>query len=205
MDYSIDPEIFKNLKTISLSMFRKNFFGIFHGSLSVKLEEGHFLINKKDAIFDGLDEESFIMLYHKRDYRWNDASMDTFIHSLLYQNIPNAKYIAYGMPPFTVSYTLTHNKIIPKDYFGYKMLGTLDVYDPKDFDNWYERADVEINRYFKESGSKIMVIRGYGVYVFHRDLQLLSKLFALLENSCKILHFSSILEASKQNQDLFDI
>ena len=205
MDYDIDPEIFKNLKTISLSMFRKNFFGIFHGSLSVKLEEGHCLINKKDAIFDDLDEESFIMLYHKRDYRWNDASMDTFIHSLLYQNIPNAKYIAYGMPPFTVSYTLTHNKIIPKDYFGYKMLGTLDVYDPKDFDNWYERADVEINRYFKESGSKIMVIRGYGVYVFHRDLQLLSKLFALLENSCKILHFSSILEASKQNQDLFDI
>ena len=205
MDYDIDPEIFKNLKTISLSMFRKNFCGIFHGSLSVKLEEGHFLINKKDAIFDDLDEESFIMLYHKRDYRWNDASMDTFIHSLLYQNIPNAKYIAYGMPPFTVSYTLTHNKIIPKDYFGYKMLGTLDVYDPKDFDNWYERADVEINRYFKESGSKIMVIRGYGVYVFHRDLQLLSKLFALLENSCKILHFSSILEASKQNQDLFDI
>ena len=205
MDYDIDPEIFKNLKTISLSMFRKNFFGIFHGSLSVKLEEGHFLINKKDAIFDDLDEESFIMLYHKRDYRWNDARMDTFIHSLLYQNIPNAKYIAYGMPPFTVSYTLTHNKIIPKDYFGYKMLGTLDVYDPKDFDNWYERADVEINRYFKESGSKIMVIRGYGVYVFHRDLQLLSKLFALLENSCKILHFSSILEASKQNQDLFDI
>ena len=205
MDYDIDPEIFKNLKTISLSMFRKNFFGIFHGSLSVKLEEGHFLINKKDAIFDDLDEESLIMLYHKRDYRWNDASMDAFIHSLLYQNIPNAKYVAYGMPPFTVSYTLTHNKIIPKDYFGYKMLGTLDVYDPKDFDNWYERADVEINRYFKESGSKIMVIRGYGVYVFHRDLQLLPKLFALLENSCKILHFSSILEASKQNQDLFDI
>ena len=205
MDYDIDPEIFKNLKTISLSMFRKNFFGIFHGSLSVKLEEGHFLINKKDAIFDDLDEGSLIMLYHKRDYRWNDASMDAFIHSLLYQNMPNAKYVAYGMPPFTVSYTLTHNKIIPKDYFGYKMLGTLDVYDPKDFDNWYERADVEINRYFKESGSKIMVIRGYGVYVFHRDLQLLSKLFALLENSCKILHFSSILEASKQNQDLFDI
>lgn len=205
MDYNIDPEIFKNLKTISLSMFRKNFFGIFHGSISTKLEEGHFLINRKDAIFDDLDEESFIMLYHKRDYRWNDASMDTFIHSLLYQNIPNAKYIAYGMPPFTISYTLTHNKIVPKDYFGYKMLGTLDVYDPKDFDNWYERADVEINRYFKESGAKIMVIRGYGVYVFHRDLQLLSKLFALLENSCKILHFSTILEASKQNQDLFDI
>ena len=98
----LDKKILQNLKTISLSMFRKNFFGIFHGSISTKLEEGHFLINKKDAIFDDLDEESLIMLYHKRDYRWNDASMDAFIHSLLYQNIPNAKYIAYGMPPFTV-------------------------------------------------------------------------------------------------------
>lgn len=171
----LDKKILQNLKTISLSMFRKNFFGIFHGSISTKLEEGHFLINKKDAIFDNLDEESLIMLYHKRDYRWNDASMDAFIHSLLYQNIPNAKYIAYGMPPFTVSYTLTHNKIVPKDYFGYKMLDTLEVYNPKDFDSWYERADVEINRYFKESGKKIMVIRGYGVYVYHRDLQVLSK------------------------------
>lgn len=205
MDYSIDPEIFKNLKTISLSMFRKNFFGIFHGSISTKLEEGHFLINKKDAIFDDLDEESFIMLYHKRDYRWNDASMDAFIHSLIYQNIPNAKYIAYGMPPFTTSYTLTHDKIVPKDYLGYKMLGTLNIYDPKDFDNWYERADVEINRYFKENDKKIMVIRGYGVYAYHRDLQALSKLFALLENTCRILHFSCLLESSKQTQDLFDI
>lgn len=205
MEYSVDEEIYNNLKIISLSMFRKNFFGIFHGSISVKLEEGHFLINKKDAIFDDLNKNSLMLLYHKQDYRWKEASMDAFIHSLVYQNIPNAKYIAYGMPPFTVAYTLTHSQIIPRDYFGYKMLGSLDVYDPRDFDNWYERADVEINRYFKENDKKIMVIRGYGVYVYHRDLQMLSKLFALLENTCKILHFSSILEVSKQNQDLFDL
>lgn len=205
MEYSVDEEIYNNLKIISLSMFRKNFFGIFHGSISVKLEEGHFLINKKDAIFDDLNKNSLMLLYHKQDYRWKEASMDAFIHSLIYQNIPNAKYIAYGMPPFTVAYTLTHSQIIPRDYFGYKMLGSLDVYDPRDFDNWYERADVEINRYFKENDKKIMVIRGYGVYVYHRDLQMLSKLFALLENTCKILHFSSILEVSKQNQDLFDL
>ncbi|MDD6055371.1 MAG: class II aldolase and adducin N-terminal domain-containing protein [Helicobacter sp.] len=205
MEYIIDEAIYKNLKAISLSMFRKNFFGIFHGSISTKLEEGHFLINKKDAIFDDLNKDSLMLLYHKQDYRWKEASMDAFIHSLMYQNIPNAKYIAYGMPPFTVAYTLTHNQITPKDYFGYKMLGNLSVYDPKDFDNWYERADVEINRYFKENDKKIMVIKGYGVYAYHRDLQMLSKLFSLLENSCKILHFSSILEASKPSQDLFDI
>ena len=129
-------KIFQDLKTISLAMFRKNFFGIFHGSISTKLEEGHFLINKKDAIFDDLTEDSLIMLYHKQDYRWKEASIDAFIHSLIYQNIPNAKYIAYGMPPFTVAYTLSNDKIEPRDYFGYKILGTLEVYDPKDYDNW---------------------------------------------------------------------
>ncbi|MCI2235614.1 MULTISPECIES: class II aldolase and adducin N-terminal domain-containing protein [Helicobacter] len=197
-------KIFQDLKTISLAMFRKNFFGIFHGSISTKLEEGHFLINKKDAIFDDLNEESLITLYHKQDYRWQEASMDAFIHSLLYQNIPNAKYIAYGMPPFTIAYTLSNSKITPKDYFGYKILGTLEVYDPKDYDNWYERADVEINRYFKENDKKIMVIKGYGVYVYHRDLQYLSKLMAILENSCKVLHFHSILEGNKPSYELLD-
>ncbi|CAM2965761.1 class II aldolase and adducin N-terminal domain-containing protein [Helicobacter burdigaliensis] len=201
----LDTQIIRNLKNISLSMFRKNFFGIFHGSISTKLEEGHFLINKKDAIFDDLNEDSFITLYHKQDYRWNDASIDAFIHSLLYQNIPNAKYIAYGMPPFTIAYTLSHNQIIPKDYFGYELLGNIEVYNPKDYDTWYERADVEINRFFKENDKKIMVIKGYGVYVYHRDLEMLSKLIAVLENSCKILHFDAILQNHKSNEDLFDI
>ena len=197
--------ILLELQKISLAMFRKNFFGIFQGSISAKLEEGHFLINKKEAIFDDLNEDSLITLYHKRDYRWNGASIDAFIHSLLYQNLPNAKYIAYGMPPFTTAYTLSYDKIIPKDYFGSRILGTLDVYNPKDYDNWYERADVEINRYFRENDTKIMVIKGYGVYAYERNLPSLSKMTALLENTCKILYFNSLLEGSRQTQNLFEI
>ena len=197
--------ILLELQKISLAMVRKNFFGIFQGSISAKLEEGHFLINKKEAIFDDLNEDSLITLYHKRDYRWNGASIDAFIHSLLYQNLPNAKYIAYGMPPFTTAYTLSYDKIIPKDYFGSRILGTLDVYNPKDYDNWYERADVEINRYFRENDTKIMVIKGYGVYAYERNLQSLSKMTALLEITCKILYFNSLLEGSRQTQNLFEI
>ncbi|AWI34798.1 class II aldolase and adducin N-terminal domain-containing protein [Helicobacter apodemus] len=197
--------ILLELQKISLAMFRKNFFGIFQGSISAKLEEGHFLINKKEAIFDDLNEDSLITLYHKRDYRWNGASIDAFIHSLLYQNLPNAKYIAYGMPPFTTAYTLSYDKIVPKDYFGSRILGALDVYNPKDYDNWYERADVEINRYFRENDTKIMVIKGYGVYAYERNLQSLSKMTALLENTCKILYFNSLLEGSRQTQNLFEI
>ena len=201
----MEAHVLESLKKLSLSMFRKHFFGIFLGSISTKMEGGHFLINKKGAIFDDLNKDSFIALYHKQDYRWNEASMDAFIHSILYKNIPSAKYIAYGMPPFTIAYTLSHKNVAPKDYFGKKYLGNIEVYNPKDDETWLERADVEINRYFKESGKKVMIIRGYGVYVYHRDIEMLSKMVALLENSCKILHFDSILEGSKNAQDLFDI
>ena len=39
------------IKKISLSMFRKNFFGVFHGSISARVEKNQFIINKQSAIF----------------------------------------------------------------------------------------------------------------------------------------------------------
>lgn len=198
-------EILQDMQKVSLAMFRKNYFGIFHGSISTRTDGDRFLINTSEAIFDNLSEESFIELYHKKDYRWNKASMDAFIHSLLYQNIPGAKYITCGMPPYTMVYTLSNNFITPKDYFGHRYLGTLEVYNLKDYDNWYDRADVEINHYFKKSGKKIMIIRGYGVYVYHRDLQNLSKLIAILENSCRLLYLNTVLKSGYYAHDLMDI
>ncbi len=50
-----------------------------------------------------------------------------------------------------------------------------------------------------------MVIKGYGVYAYERNLQSLSKMTALLENTCKILYFNSLLEGSRQTQNLFEI
>lgn len=193
------------LQRIAQAMFQKNFFGIFHGSLSAKADGERFLINKKDALFNNLDAESLIMLYYKQDYRWNDASLDSFIHSILYQNFPNTRFIAYGLPPFTCSYALKYDKIIPKDYYGARFIGEIEVHDPRDFDTWHERADTEINRYFKEHKSKVMVIRGYGVYVRERNPYSLAKLMALVENSCKILYFSQLLGNTKGEEDLFDL
>ena len=66
------------------------------------------------------------------------------------------------------------------------------------------KFDIYITICYNESDKKIMVVKGYGVYVYHRDLQYLSKLMAILENSCKILHFHSILEGNKPSHELFD-
>ncbi|MGP1450728.1 MAG: class II aldolase and adducin N-terminal domain-containing protein [Wolinella sp.] len=189
----MDKKLIQDLGKISLSMFRKNFFGVFHGSISAKVGENRFIINKRDAIFDEIKEDSLITLHHTRDYRWQEASVDSAIHSNIYQNISEAKFVAYCLPPFTMAYALRFNKIIPQDYFGATFFKSIDVYNPRDFETWYERADVEIHRHMKEKRLKALVIRGYGVYLQERDIYSLAKNMALIENSARILYLSATL------------
>ena len=179
------------LSTLALSMFRKDFFGIYHGSISAKTESNRFIINTKEAIFDALDENSIIELYFKKDYRWNQASIDSNIHFSIYSQISEAKFVSFSMPPFTTAYSLEHNIITPKDYFGYKELGSIEIIDPKQFDDWYDRAQSEIAYYFQTKKTNIMIIRGYGVYAFNRDLHEMAKTLAILEKSCRLLMLDS--------------
>lgn len=189
----------KKLSTLALSMFRKDFFGIFHGSISAKTESNRFIINTQEAIFDALDSNTLIELYYKKDYRWNQASVDSDIHHSIYSQISDAKFICFSMPPFTTAYSLDHNIITPKDYFGYTELGSIEIVDPRNFDDWYERASSEIAYYFQSKKTDIMVIRGYGVYTYNRDLHEMAKKIAILEKSCRLL----LLENTK-NDSVFD-
>ena len=177
----------KELNSALRSMFRKNFVGIFHGSLSAKVEEEKFIINTRNAIFDNLKEDDFIELYTKKDYRWTNASIDADIHLSVYQNISEAKYLSYTMAPFMTSYALNHEEVVPKDYFGTQIIGTIPVYDPGDFESWYTRAKDEIYLYLQKNNTDMILIRGYGLYTFNRDITTLIKKIAILENSCKLL------------------
>ncbi len=95
------------------------------------------------------------------------------------------------MPPFTTAYSLEHNIIAPKDYFGHKEIGSIEIVDPKQFDDWYDRAESEISYYFQTKKTNLMVIRGYGVYAFNRDLHAMAKQLAILEKSCRLLMLDS--------------
>ena len=183
------------LSILALSMFRKDFFGIYHGSISAKTETNRFVINTKEAIFDALDDMSMIELYFKKDYRWNQASIDANIHFSIYSQISEAKFICFSMPQFTTAYSLQHDKIIPKDYFGHTEIGAINVVDPKQFEDWYDRADSEIAYYLQTNKTNIMVIRGYGVYAYSRDIHEMAKKLAILEKSCRLL----MLENSQTN------
>ncbi|WP_103624037.1 class II aldolase and adducin N-terminal domain-containing protein [Campylobacter concisus] len=179
------------IKTISLSMFRKNFFGVFHGSISARVEKNQFIINKQNAIFDNLKDDDLTLLSSKKDYRWNEASLDADIHLNIYKNINEARFVCYAMPPYATAYAMKHEKIVSKDYFGYMRFNEILVYDPKQYDDWYERAETEIYRYMLEKNTNIIIVKGYGIYAYSRSPQLLAKEIALLENSCKLLHLTS--------------
>jgi L-fuculose-phosphate aldolase len=91
------------------------------------------------------------------------------------------------MPPYITAYSLQHNIITPKDYFGYKEFKTIEIFNPKEFEDWYDRVPSEISHYFQTKETDIIVIRGYGVYSFNRDLHEIVRKLAILEHSCKLL------------------
>ena len=188
----IDQNTIQLLSDLSFSMFSKNFFGIYHGSLSAKLDQHNFMINTKDAVFDNIDENSFCRLnMNKQDFRWNIASMEAYVHSTIYTNIHEAKYIAFGMPIYTTSYSLVNDNIIFEDYFGKTMFGEISIYNPGDFSTWYKRNALEITKYLKNSSNNMMVIKGVGTYIYDRDIHELDKKIAILENSCRLLSIKS--------------
>lgn len=188
----VEASTLKLLSDLSLTMFRKNFFGIYHGAISAKLDHNSFVINTADAIFDEMCDNSFCELnMSKKDYRWKIASIEADIHSTIYNNIHEAKYIAFGVPIYTTAYTFDHDEIVLNDYFGKTQFEKIPIYDPGDFDTWYDRNALEITKYLKESDSHTMVIKGIGTYVYDRDLNNLVKRVAILENSCRLLSLKS--------------
>jgi L-fuculose-phosphate aldolase len=183
-----DHHLIEEIQQVALSMFRKNFLGVYHGSISARIDVETFLINTKEAIFDEITAESLIRLEHGNlDYRRNIASMDAEIHEEIYQHIPHAKYVSFAMPPYVTAYALKHDTFAPVDYFGNMFFGEMDVYDPKHFADWYDRAPHAIVNYFKTQSTPLMLIRGYGLYAYDRDLTEMAKKIAILENSARLM------------------
>jgi L-fuculose-phosphate aldolase len=190
----IDKHLITDIKHISLSLFNKNFFSVYHGSISARLGASTFVINSQDTILDELTEESLIKLdCQKRDYRWSLANSDAHIHELIYKTIPNAKYVSYTMPPYATAFSLKHGKVSPQDYYGKKVLGDVIVYDPKNIEDWIDRAPYEIHRFFQKNDTHLLLIKGFGVICYDRDIIEMAKKISILENSCRILALSATL------------
>lgn len=190
----VDKHLIDDITHVSLSLFNKNFFGVYHGSISARVSTNGFIINNKETILDEVTEDSLVRLdFNKRDYRWSMANPDVYIHEHIYENIPNAKYISYTMPPYATAYSLKHGKVSPRDYFGKKVLGEVIVYDPKNIDDWMERAPYEIPQFFQKHDTHLLLIKGFGLISYDRDITEMAKKISILENSCRLLALSANL------------
>ncbi len=178
------------LSSLSRSMFQNDFFGLYHGSISAKTDKNRFIINKKEALFHEMKDSDLLELGHHKDYRWKEASIDTPIHAQIYTHISDAKFITFTMAPFTTAYSFDHRLIQPRDYFGKREFKSLSIYDPKGSEDWYDRASSEIPQYFLQNDSNLVVIKGYGVYAYSRDLHSMTRKLAILEKSCRLLMLS---------------
>ena len=190
----MDAHLLKELQHISHSMFSKNYFGVFHGSISAKVDLSAFVINKKEIILDEVTENGFIRLTcnTRKDYRWKEASPDSEIHSEIYKTLLSAKYISYTMPPYATAYSFDHSLVIPKDYYGYTILKEVHVYDPQNFNDWEKRAPYEIAHYFQQNRNHLLLIKGFGLISYDRDLTEMVKKVAILENSCRLLTINNM-------------
>ncbi|WP_257937737.1 class II aldolase and adducin N-terminal domain-containing protein [Campylobacter lari] len=182
--------IISQIKILSTSMFKKNFFGICHGSVSAKLSQGSFIINKNNAFLNQLDEKNLSILKFAKDYSWDEASSDSEIHKSIYENIPEAKFICFACPTYTLSMSLNHDFITPQDYFGEIFLEEIRVYNPKSYEDWEDRSQTEIYRSMLEQKQNFVVVKGYGIFAYGRTSYELGKIIDLIENSCKIIHLA---------------
>lgn len=180
------------LKNISASMFKKNFFGLFSGSISMKIEHNKFIINRAQAVFDRLSDDDFVLLSGSKDYRWKDASSNADVHFGIFKSIIEAKYCAFCVPPYLCAYSLEHKNFEPQDYLGKTLIDNIFVYDGGRFEDWGERAPSEIPRYMLEKNTNIMLVRARGIYVYSRDLHELVKIVSIMEHSCKLLSLAKM-------------
>ena len=190
----VDKHLIEDIQHVSLSLFNKNFFSVYHGSISARVSSSGFIINSKDTILDEVTDESLVRLdINKRDYRWSMANSDVHIHEQIYETIPSAKYICYTMPPYATAYSLKHGKVSPQDYYGKQILGEVIIYDPKNIDDWLERAPYEISKFFQKHDTHLLLIKGFGLISYDRDITEMAKKISILENSCRLLALSANL------------
>jgi L-fuculose-phosphate aldolase len=190
----MDKHLVAEIQHIALSLFHKNFFSVFHGSISARVSTNNFIINTKETILDEIREDSFVKLdCHKRDYRWNLATSDVHIHEHIYESIPNAKYISYTMPPYATAFSLRHGKVSPVDFYGKTVLGEVIVYDPKNIEDWLDRAPYEIAQFFQKHDTHLLLIKGFGLISYDRDIIEMAKKISILENACRLLVLSANL------------
>jgi len=173
----------KEYEIILDTLLQKGLFHTYQTSFSVRTENDRFIINKQDTLFR--ENDIFTEVHYKEDLSWKEASLDVKIHATIYQKISTAKCIAHIFPINLVTYSLYHHQFKPLDYYGLTIIGKKEIYEIDEYENFTEQLESII--YPKLKNENIFIIKGYGAYIYDRDLKELAKKASIIENSANIL------------------
>jgi L-fuculose-phosphate aldolase len=179
----VKEEIKKDYEKILKTLIQKGMFHIYQTSFSIRTQNDKFLINKNDALF--LEEDIFTEIHYKKDLSWQEASNDANIHSFIYQKISTAKCIAHIFPINLVTYSLYHRQFKALDFYGENIIGKKKIHEITDTNHFIEEVENIVQKNI--INDEIVIIKGYGAYIYDRDLKELAKKASILENSAKIL------------------
>lgn len=133
-------------------MYEKNFLYGLDGSLSTKIDNNLFLINKNLIFSD--DISYFTKLQLGENYKYKDANKDAKFHSLIYSNISQAKVVAVIVSEFIL-------KICKLGIINYKNTNII-TYPNSILNNKNELISQLNNKNY-------LLIKDFGLLIYDRD------------------------------------
>jgi L-fuculose-phosphate aldolase len=110
------------------------------------------------------------------------ASLDARLHSLVYQNNPEALSVIHSHGPYTVALTMDGEAFIPPDFEGQYYFPKVPVITIP-YDKYIEQAPEHVAEVLADY--PITVVRGHGVYAQASSINLAYKWSCSLELSAK--------------------
>lgn len=178
----------------SKKLYNKGFFSFFKGSISKRINDDLIFINRQGCMFDSLTQQDIIKVNIKYSLLTDEASSDSLTHFKIYQNIAEAKYIIFAVPTYTNLISFRYDELLPLDHIGKLFLEKINIHNLNDYMNRDKYLPNLIYKLMKEDGKKLLIIKGYGVYIYDTNIINIVKTLDILEESSKIIYMHNCMK-----------
>ena len=118
------------------------------------------------------------------------ASLDALLHVETYQSNSETAAVLHSHNPYTLALTMNSNEFKPIDFEGALYFETIPVISIA-YDQYVQQAPQAVSHTLKTH--KACVVKGHGIYVAGKDLNMAYKWTCSLEHSAKIAYLNNQL------------
>jgi len=167
---------------IGRDMYQTGLVSSHNGTMSVR-EEGRVRVSRRGAMLGHLEADDLLDI-SLEDTAPEGSPEDVLIHQSIYRQT-DAGAVVYARPPWTMALALIEDRLSPANDDGAESLGTVPVLISQRALSSPDIAQI-IARSLKES--RVVALRGHGVFARGSDLGDALRVLSLLEEMCKVVH-----------------